>query len=301
MSQHNALDLSSLGQFRASELVGGADGVAEPSAAVHVLLSSIDLDPKQPRRQFNRSSLEELSESIRQLGVLEPVSLRRHPDRPGRYIVNRGERRVRAAGLCELSAIPAFIDERVDPYAQAAENLHREDMSALDVARFIFEREQEGDSRSEIARRLAKPRSFITEAATLNEASPALMAAVRSGHVAEDVRTLYRMVLMEREQPTLVDAVLKGAEPIHRNNLESLLRQARGEHVVMESKPSSAKAASSAGRTVLIVEHDGRRGALRLRASDDELGEVRFGDDTRSKLPLSALKVVCWATEDSKW
>lgn len=179
MSDLEALDLSGLAQFRASDFLAAGAGVSDPAAAVHVDLSLIDFDPKQPRRSFKRESIEELSVSIREHGVLEPVSLRRHPERAGRFVVNRGERRVRAARQAELTTVPAFLDDRADPFAQAAENLHREDMSAMDLALFIAEREKEGISRAEIARRLAKAKSFITEAAALNDAPPELIDAVR--------------------------------------------------------------------------------------------------------------------------
>ncbi len=301
MSNLDALDLSGLAQFRPSDFLAAGAGVSDPSAAMQVDLSLVDFDPKQPRRSFKRESLDELSESIRQHGVLEPVSLRRHPDRADRYIVNRGERRVRAARLAALSTVPAFLDERSDPFAQAAENLHREDMSAFDLAAFIAEREREGISRSEIARRLAKARSFITEAAALSEASPQLLEAVRNGRVGEDVRTLYRLVTVGRREPDLVRAVLQQEEFVYRGNVEALIAEARKEPTASTEKPPSAAAlVRSGGRTVLVVEHDGKRGSLRMKARDGDVGEVRFGDGTRSALPLADLKLVCWATEEAK-
>ena len=301
MSNLDALDLSGLAQFRPSDFLATGSGASDPSAAVQVHLSLVDFDPKQPRRSFKRESLDELSESIRQHGVLEPVSLRRHPDRADRYIVNRGERRVRAARLAALSTVPAFLDDRSDPFAQAAENLHREDMSALDLAAFIAEREREEISRSEIARRLAKPRSFITEAAALNEASPELLEAVRNGCVSEDVRTLYRLVCVARQEPEVVRALLQQTEPIYRGNVETMIANARGEPATSTEKPPAATAlVRSGGRTVLVVEHEGKRGSLRMKARDGDVGEVRFGDGTRSALPLADLKLVCWATEEAK-
>ncbi|MDN4592065.1 chromosome partitioning protein ParB [Xenophilus aerolatus] len=301
MNDLDALDLSGLAQFRPSDFLAAGAGVSDPSAAVHVDLSVIDFDPAQPRRSFKRESLDELSESIRQHGVLEPVSLRRHPERGERYIVNRGERRVRAARQAALTTVPAFLDDRMDPFAQAAENLHREDMSALDLALFIAEREREGISRSEIARRLAKPRSFITEAAALNEASSELLEAVRDGRVSEDVRTLYRLVSVGRQEPAVVRELLGRGDPIYRANVEALISQARGRAPVA---PTDAGATSvpvrSGGRTVLVVEHEGKRGSLRMKAQDSDLAEVRFGDGTRSAVPLAALRLVCWATEEAK-
>lgn len=294
------LDLSALAQFRPSDLLAVGEGVSAPAAATHVDLDLIDLDPAQPRRSFREESIEELSMSIRLHGVLEPVSVRTRPDAPGHYIVNRGERRIRAARRAGLRTVPVFIDERIDPFAQAVENLHREDMSAFDLAQFIAEREHEGVTRAEIARRLAKPRSFITEAAALIGAPADLRKAVQEGRVGEDVRTLYRLVSAGRERPDVLRTVMQGARTVNRTNVDALLASARGTEGSRVSGSVRNGQTVSGGRTVLVVEHEGRRGSLRIKARDSDVGEVRFGDGSSSAVPLAALKLVCWATEESR-
>ncbi|GAA4346172.1 hypothetical protein GCM10023165_30770 [Variovorax defluvii] len=298
MSDRNSLDLSALAQFRPSDLLAAGEGVSTPAAAVHVDLDLIDFDPAQPRRSFREESIEELSASIRLHGVLEPVSVRSNASAQGRYIVNRGERRIRAARRAGLKTVPVFIDERIDPFAQAAENLHREDMSALDLAQFIAAREREGITRAEIARRLAKPRSFITEAAALTGASEDLRQAVREGRVGEDVRTLYRLVSAGREAPEVVRVVVQGPDVVSRANVDALLARAQGAEAWQGNSVRSAQTVSG-GRTVLVVEHEGRRGSLRIKARDGDVGEVRFGDGSRRAVPLAALRLVCWATEET--
>jgi len=300
MNDRDALDLSALAQFRPSDLLAAGQGVSAPAAPVHVEFDRIDPDRAQPRRSFGEESIEELSASIRQHGELEPLSVRSNAQAPERYIVNRGERRVRAARRAGLRTIPVFIDERIDPFAQAAENLHREDMSAFDLAQFIVEREREGIARAEIARRLGKPRSFITEAAAVIDASDDLRQAVADGRVGEDVRTLYRLVSAGREAPAALRAVLQGTQTVNRTNVDNLLARELG-----ASKPGPSSSlrngqAVSGGRTVLVVEHEGRRGSLRIKAHDGDVGEVRFGDGSCSAVPLAALRLVCWATEESK-
>ena len=295
------LDLSGLSRFRASDLLGAGDDRADRGAPTAIALEHIDFDPSQPRRTIREDSIEELGASIRTHGVLEPVSLRTHPQQPGRYVVNRGERRVRAARKAGLLTVPAFIDERVDPFAQAAENLHREDMSPFDLATFVREREKGGLSKSEIARRLAKPRSYISEAAALNDAPESVRHAVESGRLGSDVRTLNRLVAAARGFPERVDELLAGETPINRASIDALLGE-----TPRVSSPAASPAPGivqspkvvSGGRTVLVVEHGGRRGSLRLKAQDSDVGEVRFGDGTRTLLPLADLRPVCWATEE---
>lgn len=299
MNSPDGLDLSVLSQFRAADLLTGEATSAGVGTPMQMALDRIDFDPRQPRRRIQGERIEELAESIREHGVLEPVSLRCHPEHADRYVVNRGERRVRAARRAGLATVPAFVDERVDPFAQAAENLHREDMSPFDLATFIAEREREGHSRAEIARRLGKPRSFITEAARLSDAPPQLRQAVEDGRVGGDVRLLYELVAIATDRPHELEELLARGGPIGR-------AQTRHRPPSPPSLGGSTPAAPgsglprviSAGRTVLVVEHGGKRGSLRIKAKDGDVGEVRFGDGTRALLPLADLRLVCWATED---
>ncbi|MDH6170004.1 ParB family chromosome partitioning protein [Variovorax boronicumulans] len=299
MNAPDGLDLSVLSQFRAADLLTGEATSAGVGKPMQVAIDRIDFDPRQPRRRIRSECIEDLAASIREHGVLEPVSLRCHPEHPDRYIVNRGERRVRAARRTGLATVPAFVDERIDPFAQAAENLHREDMSPFDLASFIAEREGEGHSRAEIARRLGKPRSFITEAARLSDAPPQLRQAVEEGRVGGDVRLLYELVAIARDRPHELEELLARDGPIGRGQAR---HRAPSPHALGGSAPAGSGSehtrVNSAGRTVLVVEHGGRRGSLRIKAKDGDVGEVRFGDGTRALLPLADLRLVCWATED---
>ena len=297
MSPPEELDLSSLSRFKATDLLAeGTDRLA-PAAPRQVALDAIDLDPGQPRRGVRTEGIAELAESIRRHGVLEPVSLRSHPAHVGRYIVNRGERRVRAARQAGLLSVPGFIDGRVDPFAQAVENLHREDMSPFDLSTFIAEREREGHTRAEIARRLGKPRSFITEAASLNDAPTELRQAVEEGRIGGDVRTLYRLVTTVRDRPQAVQELLAQGHAINRSKLDETMERTDLSRATSPARTHRAAPVASGGRTVLVVDHKGQRGSLRLRACGSDVGEVCFADGSRVLLPLAELRPVCWATE----
>jgi hypothetical protein len=90
MNAPDTLDLSSLAQFRASALLNSTDAAIADGVPVQVALPLIDFDPMQPRRSVDEGTIAQLAQSIQTHGVLEPVSLRRHPEAAGRYIVNRG-------------------------------------------------------------------------------------------------------------------------------------------------------------------------------------------------------------------
>jgi len=303
------MDLSGLDQFKASSLLNGAAVTAgENGAPPEMDLDLIDFDVEQPRRGLRQQDLAELAETIKAHGVLEPVTLRPNPDKPGRYIVNRGERRCRASRMAGKRTVPYFVDERVDRFAQAVENLQREDLSPFDLATFIAEREKEGFKRAEIARRLQKPASFITEAAGLVAAPDAVRAVFDAGR-ARDTRVLYQLARALREDPAAVQPLLAGAGAITRESIDFALASAaapiggsgalpspqRAGKPEAEAAPARREPAKRLGNA-LLVEYDGRRGRLGwAKQPGKKTGEVQFDDDgTRKVVRLSELKVLEW-------
>lgn len=287
----NTLDLSGLDQFKASHLL--TEGGAPRGIPMEVSLDLIDFDPRQPRRSFDEGALAELAASIAARGVLEPVSLRSHPDCPGRYIVNRGERRVRASRLAGKATVPAFVDERIDPYAQVLENLQREDLSPFDLAQFVAEREAEGDTRAAIARKLHKPASFITEVAGLIDAPPDVRAAYDTGRV-RDTRVLYQLARRSRDNPSAVGPLLSGGECLTRERLEQVISDpARVSNAGERSDVRSVRGTKQAD--ALLVEHAGRRGRLGwVGWPGKRTGEVHFDDGSRKVLELAELRLIAW-------
>ena len=108
----------------------------EGSSSINeVPLKQIYANPDQPRREFDEERLQELADSIREIGIIQPITLRKIKDKE--YQIIAGERRFRAAGIAELETIPAYIrtadDENVMEMA-LIENIQREDLNAMEVA-----------------------------------------------------------------------------------------------------------------------------------------------------------------------
>ncbi len=105
------------------------------SSISEIELSAIVANPNQPRRTFDEEALQELSDSIREHGVISPITLRDNGD--GTYMIIAGERRFRASKLAGLERIPAYIrtakDEQVMEWA-LIENIQREDLDAIEIA-----------------------------------------------------------------------------------------------------------------------------------------------------------------------
>lgn len=299
-----AMDLSVLDQFKASDLLSDATP-ADKGKPLVVELALIDFDPGQPRRGLRTDDLAELAASIKAQGVLEPVSLRTHPEKPGRYIINRGERRVRASRMAGKKTIPAFIDERVDRFAQAIENLQREDLTPFDLATFIAERQAEDPKLQllDIAEKLHKPKSFITEVAGLIEAPDEIRQAFDAGRV-RDTRALYLLTRAAKKNPEAIKPILEGTGSITRDMVEALVSPAKGAAFSMQNADGKARPAapSSAGAekpkklaNALLVEYEGRRGRLGwTRQPTKKSGEVFFEDGERKTVPLADLTLLAW-------
>ena len=110
--------------------------MTEGSSSINeVELSKIFANPNQPRHSFDEEALNELSDSIREHGVISPITLRKNDD--GTYMIIAGERRFRAAKQAGLTTIPAYIrtakDEQVMEWA-LIENIQREDLDAIEIA-----------------------------------------------------------------------------------------------------------------------------------------------------------------------
>jgi len=105
------------------------------SSISEVEIARIYANPDQPRRTFDEEALQELADSIREHGVISPITLRENGD--GRYMIIAGERRFRACKIARLERIPAYIrtakDEQVMEWA-LIENIQREDLDAIEIA-----------------------------------------------------------------------------------------------------------------------------------------------------------------------
>ena len=310
------LDLRGLDGFKASALLSDAPEVPTPEWPRRMDLDRIEFDPEQPRRTISQDYLQELAESIKAHGVLEPVSLRENPTKPGWYIVNRGECRCRASRLAGESSVPYFIDNKVDRFAQAVENLQREDLTPFDLALFIAKREKEGFKRAEIARRLQKPASFITEAAGLIGAAPEVQEVFQAGR-ARDTRVLYTLARALKDKPEAVRPLLEQSGAITREAIEAILNPplrpspsvpdnsqaqrpaepTRTAPLDVELTADNVKAAAPKRLgNALLVEHDGRRARLGwTKQPDRKIGEVMYEDDGSTKVVrLSELKILEW-------
>ena len=132
MAKRNALG-KGLGAL--IEDAGNEQSHEQVDAVNEVELSKIDVNPYQPRTNFNENALSELASSIKEIGVIQPITLRKISE--DKYQLITGERRFRAAKMAGITKIPAFIrvaDDQAMLEMALVENIQREDLDAIEVA-----------------------------------------------------------------------------------------------------------------------------------------------------------------------
>ncbi len=144
-------------------LMDDADKV-QPGAGINEIeLSKIEANPFQPRTNFDEETLKELSESIKEIGLIQPITLRKIGD--DKYQIIAGERRFRAAQMAGLEAIPAYIRKAKDEAMlemALVENIQREDLDAIEIALSYQRLLEELDfTQEELSTRVGKKRSTI--------------------------------------------------------------------------------------------------------------------------------------------
>ena len=257
----------------------------------------IEVDPDNIRRHCDPALISSLAETIQVDGLLQAIVVRDNPDKPGHYIVSYGERRLRAVRLLGKATIAAVINNEFDPYKQAIENLQREDLHPLDVAEWIARREAQGDSRVEIARRLGKPKSYISELAQLVTAPAEIKQAFRTRKIP-DLRTAYLMTRHMTTKPDEVRALLSGDVPVTREAAKVLLADPDSKRDVQDSRPTTAldPRPANSPSAALAVNVDGRIGLMRLSpGKSSKHGVVCFEDGSEKTIPLERMKLQGWA------
>ncbi|HEY6251672.1 MAG TPA: ParB/RepB/Spo0J family partition protein [Candidatus Angelobacter sp.] len=178
--------LDSLLPGRSATAIGIAPLEQRPVSGREILLELIDPNPYQTRRRINQAALQELAESIKVSGVVQPVVVR--PTASGRFQLVAGERRWLACKLADKASVPAIVREISNEQAMEItiiENLQREDLNAMEQAR-AFERlsREFGLTQEQIASRTGKDRASIANFIRLLKLPDAIQELIESGQLS---------------------------------------------------------------------------------------------------------------------
>ena len=188
---------------------------------VLVAVTLLHEDMNNPRTDFPEAALEELAADIQQRGILQPIVV--HPaDGEGRHRIHFGAKRLRAAIRAGLSEVPIVVrDLLVDRYAQVAENQKRHGLTPIEMAKFIREQVEAGDSNATIAKQLGMNLTTVAHHLSMLELPSELDEALKSGRCTSP-RTLHELSKLHADNPEHVQSLLNSGAEITRTAVSAL-------------------------------------------------------------------------------
>ncbi len=236
-------------------------------------VENIETNPKQPRRDFDENALQELAGSIKLHDIIQPITVSKlHGNK---YRLISGERRLRAAKLAGLKDIPAYIRQANDQELlelALLENLQREDLNAMEIALSYKRMMEELDhTQEQVAERMGKDRSTVTNYIRLLKLPPDIQVAVRNGEISMGhARALINVDKIDQQLYIFDEIKTKGLSVRQTENLvRSLYKQ-------KESKKSSGPALPEGYKKVQdkLASHFSTR--VKLRHSKNGSGQITF-------------------------
>ena len=161
--------------------------IVEKSTGVNrIPLEQIEINPKQPRKDFDETSLSELAASLKLHDIIQPLTVSKLPS--GKYRLVAGERRFRAAKIAGLKDVPVYVRQANDGdllELALLENLQRENLNAIEIALSYKRLMDELDyTQEQVAERMGKERSTVTNYIRLLKLPPDIQVAVRTGVIS---------------------------------------------------------------------------------------------------------------------
>lgn len=236
----------------------------------------------QPRQEFEAQAIQELSESIRAYGVLQPLVVTANANG---FMIIAGERRWRASKLAGLQTVPAIVRtlrELEQLEVALIENVQRVDLSALDQAASIeYLHEQFGTSYSEISKRLGKANSTIVNIVRLLQLSENAKEALRTGKITEGhARAILALKDFDGKQQILLEQILKNGWTVRQAeqfvvSVKQGFQEAAKTKERMRTETPETKRLSERLKAPVIIRRTAKGGKLEVTfTSDDQLAAI---------------------------
>lgn len=268
-------------------LISMDDVPARGSSAINdISLDQITPNPDQPRTSFDEDALEELAASIRELGIIQPLSLRKVG--PDSYQIIAGERRYRAARIAGLTSVPAYIrsvNETELTEMALIENIQREDLNAIEIA-LTFKKliDQYSLTQERLSERIGKKRATIANFLRLLR----LPAEVQLGLRDKRVDMGHARALLSIEDPTMqlkiYNQIIKEGLSVRR--VEELAKSYKDGVPIPEKKKSEKKTSSEFD---ILGDHMSKRFNLPVSFSCSKTGSGKITFSFRNESELERL------------
>ena len=223
----------------------GSDSPDAPTrvrgAALEVPVDSIQPNPQQPRHEFSEEALKELTDSVREHGVIQPLIVTRNETGDGApYYLIAGERRWRAAQAAGLAAVPVIVKE-ANPEEMLAlalvENIQRADLNPLEEARAYRElMDTYGLTQAEVARRVGRSRTAVANLVRLLNMPHEITMSLHEGKISEGHARTIMMIESREDQLAVLERVINGEYSVRQT--EEMVRRVRdGVPLPVEPQP----------------------------------------------------------------
>lgn len=236
-------------------------------------VDKIKTNPYQPRTDFDKNSLKELSESIANHGIIQPITVRDAGD--GTFQLISGERRLQASKMAGLETIPAFVRKADDPQMlemALIENIQREDLNSIEIA-LSYQRliDDCNLKQEELAQRVSKERSTITNYLRLLKLPPDIQAGLRDKKIS--MGHARALISVENVDAQLVIFNKIIAEDLSVRKVEELVRIISKKKTVKPGKAAKGKDGdivriesrlSSYFGTKIEIDHKGKKGTIKI-------------------------------------
>ncbi|MFN7280749.1 MAG: ParB/RepB/Spo0J family partition protein [bacterium] len=196
--------------------------VEKTTGMFKVPIGQIEVNPRQPRQDFDEQALQELAASIRLHDIIQPLTVARIA--PDKYRLIAGERRLRASKIAGLKEVPVFIREANDQQLlemALLENLQRQDLNAIEIGLSYKRLMDECDlTQEQGAERMGKERSTVTNYIRLLKLPPAIVVAVRNGTISMGhARALINVDVVDKQLRLFKEIIDKGLSVRQAENL----------------------------------------------------------------------------------
>ena len=289
----SGIDSLGVTQTAPAEDTIGNDPVRNPASICEIPVEKISANPYQPRSNFDEDALAELTESIRQLGIIQPITVRKIGLR---YQIISGERRFKAASAAGLSTIPAYIKETDDQgmlEMAIVENIQREDLDAIEVA-LSFQRliDECNLTQDAMADKVGKKRATVANYLRLLKLPAEIQVCIRDGKISMGHAKAILSLNDPIAQLSLCDDIIKRNLSVRQAEAKAQNMLKRGDRSrEAEDKKASSELPDSYYRVLEIV---GRYFGNNISIKRSEQGKgsftIQFSSDAEVESFLRAIE-----------
>ena len=251
------------------------------AAVSTIKLSDIDVDPHQPRKTFESEALENLSQSIMEHGVLQPIVVM--PSGLDRYVIIAGERRFRAARMAGLNEIPAIVKDVSTQQAKEIaliENLQRENLDPVEIAvGYKSLMESFSLTQDEISKKLSIPRSSVANSLRILNLPESVLELVKTGELSLGHAKVVLSVTGESKQLSLAQEIAEKNLSVRQAELLAKKMQKEPKQPKADKVPTLVREVEIAlsemhGTPVKVSYKDGKGSLTITFNSDEQLKEI---------------------------